>query len=166
MVQTPVRPTPLSPLSSATAVAVRHDWTAAEIQALLDLPLMDVVYQAQTVHRQFQPHNEIQLATLLSVKTGGCAENCAYCPQSSHYDTTVDPEAAMSVDTVLASAKKAQEDRETNLAGLLFRVVRLKIRAQKKRHADKPSTSASSLLANADAECIGSSEQSNLSKPR
>lgn len=70
---------------------------------------MDLVYQAQTVHRQFQPHNEIQLATLLSVKTGGCAENCAYCPQSSHYDTTVDPEAAMSVDTVLASAKKAQD---------------------------------------------------------
>ena len=109
MVQTPVRTTQPSAPSSTSEAAIRHDWTAAEIQALLDLPLMDLVYQAQTVHRQFQPHNEIQLATLLSVKTGGCAENCAYCPQSSHYDTTVDPEAAMSVDTVLASAKKAQE---------------------------------------------------------
>ena len=108
MVQTPVRTTQLSDPSSPAKLAIRHDWTAAEIQALLNLPLMDLVYHAQTVHRQFQPHNEIQLATLLSVKTGGCAENCAYCPQSAHYDTTVDPEAAMSVDTVLESAKKAQ----------------------------------------------------------
>ena len=113
MVQTPVRTTQLSTLSSTPIftpeLAIRHDWTTAEIQALLDLPLMDLVYQAQTVHRQFQPHNEIQLATLLSVKTGGCAENCAYCPQSAHYDTTVDPATAMSVETVLESAKKAQE---------------------------------------------------------
>ena len=99
MVQTPVQPTP-SP--------VRHDWTTAEIQALLDQPLMDLVYQAQTIHRQFQPRNQIQLATLLSVKTGGCAENCAYCPQSAHYDTTVDPQATISVDEVLQSAQKAQ----------------------------------------------------------
>ncbi|NET50324.1 MAG: biotin synthase BioB [Merismopedia sp. SIO2A8] len=88
---------------------VRHNWTTAEIQALFDLPLMDLVYQAQTIHRRFQPQNAIQLATLLSVKTGGCAENCAYCPQSAHYDTTVDPQAVTPVKEVLQSARKAQE---------------------------------------------------------
>ncbi|MEM9213378.1 MAG: biotin synthase BioB [Cyanobacteria bacterium P01_F01_bin.150] len=118
MVQTPVRITQPSallskaePISSSSSAwgTLRHDWTATEIQALLNLPLMDLVYQAQTVHRQFQPHNEIQLATLLSVKTGGCSENCAYCPQSAHHDTDVDREPAMNVDTVLASAQKAKE---------------------------------------------------------
>lgn len=60
--------------------AIRYDWTTAEILDILQQPLLDLVYQAQTVHRQHNPNNAIQLATLLSVKTGGCAENCAYCP--------------------------------------------------------------------------------------
>ncbi|MEB3231665.1 MAG: biotin synthase BioB [Leptolyngbyaceae bacterium] len=88
--------------------AVRHNWTVAEIQALLQKPLMDLVYEAQSLHRQFQPHNAIQLATLLSVKTGGCAENCAYCPQSAHYDTAIAPQAPLTVDEVLATAQAAQ----------------------------------------------------------
>lgn len=88
--------------------AVRHNWTVAEIQALLQKPLMDLVYEAQSLHRQFQPRNAIQLATLLSVKTGGCAENCAYCPQSAHYDTAVAPQAPLTVDEVLATAQAAQ----------------------------------------------------------
>jgi len=88
--------------------AVRHNWTVAEIQALLQKPLMDLVYEAQSLHRQFQPRNAIQLATLLSVKTGGCAENCDYCPQSAHYDTAVAPQAPLTVDEVLATAQAAQ----------------------------------------------------------
>ncbi|MGK7887769.1 MAG: biotin synthase BioB [Leptolyngbyaceae cyanobacterium] len=87
---------------------VHHNWTVADIQTLLSQPLMDLVYEAQTLHRQFQPRNAIQLATLLSVKTGGCSENCAYCPQSAHYDTAVDPQATMTVDEVLAAAQSAQ----------------------------------------------------------
>lgn len=87
----------------------RHDWTTAEIIEILQQPLLDLVYQAQTVHRQHNPSNEIQLATLLSVKTGGCAENCAYCPQSAHYQTEVEPQPLMSVESVLASAQRAKE---------------------------------------------------------
>jgi biotin synthase len=87
----------------------RHDWTTAEIIEILQQPLLELVYQAQTVHRQHNPGNEIQLATLLSVKTGGCAENCAYCPQSAHYQTEVEPQPVMSVEAVLASAQRAKE---------------------------------------------------------
>ncbi|NEQ96739.1 MAG: biotin synthase BioB [Cyanothece sp. SIO2G6] len=93
---------------TTTLPQIRHNWTVAEIQTLLHQPLMDLVYEAQTIHRQFQPHNAIQLATLLSVKTGGCAENCAYCPQSAHYDTDVDAQVTMPVDKVLAVAQAAQ----------------------------------------------------------
>jgi biotin synthase len=87
---------------------LRHDWTTAEILDLLQLPLLELVYQAQTIHRQ---HNssDIQLATLLSVKTGGCAENCSYCPQSAHYQTSVAPEPILPVETVLAAAEQAKQ---------------------------------------------------------
>jgi biotin synthase len=61
---------------------LRHDWTTPEIQALLTLPLVDLIWQAQSVHRLANPGYEVQLASLLSVKTGGCEEDCAYCPQS------------------------------------------------------------------------------------
>lgn len=89
--------------------ALRYDWTTAEILDLLQQPLLDLVYRAQTIHRDFNPDGDIQLATLLSVKTGGCAENCAYCPQSSHYQTEVQPEPTMSVEQVLATAQKAKD---------------------------------------------------------
>ncbi|WP_448561616.1 biotin synthase BioB [Trichothermofontia sp.] len=87
---------------------IRHDWTTPEILDLLQQPLLDLVYQAQTVHRQHQPANEIQLATLLSVKTGGCAENCRYCPQSGHYQTSVSPQAALDVEAVVSKAQQAR----------------------------------------------------------
>lgn len=89
--------------------ALRYDWTTAEILDLLQQPLLDLVYRAQTIHRAFNPDGDIQLATLLSVKTGGCAENCAYCPQSAHYQTEVQPEPTMSVEQVLATAQKAKD---------------------------------------------------------
>lgn len=87
---------------------LRHDWTAEEILDLLQQPLMDLVHRAQTIHRQFNPPNQIQLATLLSVKTGGCSEDCAYCPQSAHYRTTVEPQPIHPVETVLAAAERAK----------------------------------------------------------
>jgi biotin synthase len=87
---------------------IRHDWTTAEIQDLLQQPLLDLVYRAQTLHRQYSDR-QIQLATLLSVKTGGCAENCAYCPQSAHYETSVQKQPTLPVAEVLASAQKAKD---------------------------------------------------------
>jgi biotin synthase len=87
---------------------IRHDWITAEILELLQMPLLDLVYRAQTIHRRFNPPNAIQLATLLSVKTGGCAENCAYCPQSAHYETSVEPQPTQSVDAVLEAAQRAK----------------------------------------------------------
>jgi biotin synthase len=89
--------------------AIRYDWTTAEILDLLQQPLLDLVYQAQTVHRQYNPPNQIQLATLLSVKTGGCSENCAYCPQSAHYETTVERQPTLTVAEVLEKAQQAKD---------------------------------------------------------
>ncbi len=88
---------------------IRHDWTTDEILALLEMPLLDLVHEAQLVHRRHNPGNRIQLATLLSVKTGGCAENCSYCPQSAHYETEVSPQSQLAVDEVLDRARQAKE---------------------------------------------------------
>ncbi|MBF2078938.1 MAG: biotin synthase BioB [Synechococcales cyanobacterium T60_A2020_003] len=90
-------------------LTLRHNWTTADILELLNQPLLDLVYQAQTVHRQHNPEGDVQLATLMSVKTGGCAENCAYCPQSAHYETHVEKPAIANVDEVLAQAQRAKE---------------------------------------------------------
>src|SRR5579883_2942403 len=80
---------------------VRHDWTRAEVQAIFDQPLPDLIFQAQTVHRMYFDATAVQISTLLSIKTGGCPEDCAYCPQSAHYDTGVDAAKLMDVDAVL-----------------------------------------------------------------
>ncbi|HYL48430.1 MAG TPA: biotin synthase BioB [Stellaceae bacterium] len=87
---------------------IRHDWTRDEIAALYDLPFGDLLYRAQTLHRRYFTPNEIQLSTLLSIKTGGCPEDCAYCPQSAHYDTGIDAARLMDVDAVLAEARAAK----------------------------------------------------------
>jgi len=87
---------------------LRHDWTLAEVRALHDLALTDLVYRAQSVHRQFHAANEVQLCSLLSIKTGGCPEDCAYCPQSAHYDAGVDKQPLMGIDQVLAAASAAK----------------------------------------------------------
>ena len=87
----------------------RHDWTRSEIQALLELPLMDLLWQAQQVHREANPGYEVQLASLLSVKTGGCEEDCAYCPQSMHNSSDVTGQPALAVEPVLARARAAKE---------------------------------------------------------
>ncbi len=100
---TPTRP------AAAEAVQVRHDWTTAEIQALLEQPLMELLWRAQGVHRQANPGYRVQLASLLSVKTGGCEEDCAYCPQSMHHSSDVTGRPELEVEPVLARARAARD---------------------------------------------------------
>jgi biotin synthase len=90
------------------ASVIRHDWTTSEILALFQQPLLDLVFQAQTLHRQYHPEMDIQLATLMSVKTGGCPENCGYCPQSAHYETPVEKPEIANVAEVLTQAEQAK----------------------------------------------------------
>ena len=87
---------------------LRTDWTRPEIAALFELPFMDLVAHAQAVHREHHAPNEVQLCTLLSIKTGGCAEDCGYCSQSAHHDTGLKAEKLMDVDAVLQDAKAAR----------------------------------------------------------
>jgi len=87
----------------------RHDWSTAEIQALLELPLVDLLWRAQAVHRQANPGYRVQLASLLSVKTGGCEEDCAYCPQSLHHSSDVTGRPQLEVEPVLARARAAKQ---------------------------------------------------------
>jgi biotin synthase len=87
---------------------VRHNWTRAEIGALFDLPFPELLFRAQSVHRQYFDPAEVQISTLLSIKTGGCPEDCAYCPQSARYSTGVTAEKLMALDAVLAEARAAK----------------------------------------------------------
>jgi biotin synthase len=88
---------------------VRHDWTRAEVRALFVLPFPDLMFEAQRIHRLYFDPCEVQISTLLSIKTGGCPEDCAYCPQSIHYETGVTAEKLMSLDAVLAQARAAKQ---------------------------------------------------------
>lgn len=88
---------------------VRHHWTRDEARALHDLPLTELLFRAQEIHRRTQPANAVQLCSLLSIKTGACPEDCSYCPQSSKYDTGLDAERLMDVEDVLAKARQAKE---------------------------------------------------------
>ena len=87
---------------------IRTDWTVAEVAALFELPFNDLLFKAQTLHRRYFDPNEVQISTLLSIKTGGCPEDCAYCPQSAHYDTGLGREALMDVADVVAAAARAK----------------------------------------------------------
>lgn len=88
---------------------IRHNWQVAEVLELYHRPLFDLLHEAHTLHRQNFDPKAVQLSTLLSIKTGACPEDCAYCPQSIHYKTGVEKEALMSVDSVLEVARKAKE---------------------------------------------------------
>ena len=87
----------------------RHDWTLAEAQALLALPFNDLLFEAQREHRLWQRPNSVQMSTLLSIKTGACPEDCAYCPQSIRYETGVEREALMELGAVRTAAARAKE---------------------------------------------------------
>jgi biotin synthase len=93
---------------SETAGTIRHDWSLEEVQALFAQPFMDLILQAQGVHRAHHPPNAVQMSTLLSIKTGACPEDCAYCPQSIHYETGVGREALMEVAAVRECAARAR----------------------------------------------------------
>jgi biotin synthase len=116
---TPAKPPAATPPAAAATPApdpsaagqpppIRHDWSRAEIQALLELPLVDLLWQAQAVHRQANPGYRVQLASLLSVKTGGCEEDCAYCPQSMHHSSDVTGRPELEVQPVLERARAAR----------------------------------------------------------
>lgn len=92
---------------------VRHDWTLAQVNALYALPFNDLLFQAQTTHRQFFKPNEVQVSTLLSIKTGACAEDCKYCPQSGHYNTGLERERLLEVEKVLTQARAAKDKGAT-----------------------------------------------------
>jgi biotin synthase len=94
-------------MQSATS-QVRHNWTLAEVNALYALPFNDLLFQAQTLHRQHFTPNEVQISTLLSIKTGACAEDCKYCPQSGHYNTGLERERLIAVEKVLTEAAAAK----------------------------------------------------------
>jgi len=92
-----------------TDTIIRHDWQVAEVENLLELPFADLMFQAQSIHRAHFDPNEVQVSTLLSIKTGGCAEDCGYCPQSAHHESAVKAEPLMPLDRVLENAKQAKD---------------------------------------------------------
>jgi biotin synthase len=100
---------PSACLSDKPELVVRHDWSRDEVRAVFELPFNELLFQAQTLHRQTFDPNAVQVSTLLSIKTGGCPEDCNYCPQSVHYDTGLEPEPLMDIEDVVLAAKRARE---------------------------------------------------------
>ncbi len=92
-----------------TQTTIRNDWKQEEVETLFALPFNDLLFQAQTVHRQHFDANSVQISTLLSIKTGGCAEDCGYCPQSAHHPSAVKAEPLMPLDEVMKSANEAKQ---------------------------------------------------------
>ena len=89
---------------------IRSNWTQKEILKILNLPLLELIFRAQKLHRKFFPKKDVQLASLLSIKTGSCPEDCKYCPQSAHYNTGIKKETLLSVNEVLKKANKAKKN--------------------------------------------------------
>jgi biotin synthase len=94
-------------------VSLRNDWTLADVAELFNLPFMDLVFKAQSIHRLYQAPNSVQISTLLSIKTGACPEDCAYCPQSVRFDTGLQTSELMEVDDVAARARTAKNSGAT-----------------------------------------------------
>ena len=104
---------------------VKTDWTKDEIREIYDRPLLDLIYEAASIHRENNDYAEVQISSLLSIKTGGCPEDCAYCPQAARYHTDVNVHALMKTDEVVTAAKKAKEGGATRLCmGAAWREVR------------------------------------------
>lgn len=106
-------------------MTIRNDWTRTEIAEIYHQPILELIYQAATVHRQHNDPSEVQVCTLLSIKTGGCPEDCAYCPQAARYHTDVKVHKLLDVDFVLDKARRAQETGSTRFCmGAAWREVR------------------------------------------
>ena len=104
---------------------IRTDWTRDEVQQLYDTPLMELIYRAATVHREHHATGEVQVCTLLSIKTGACPEDCAYCPQSAHYSTGVEGSGVLPTDVVLDAARAAKDAGSTRFCmGAAWRCAR------------------------------------------
>ncbi|WP_207532552.1 biotin synthase BioB [Desertivirga arenae] len=104
---------------------IRHDWTKEEISEIYHSPLLDLIFQAATVHRENKDYSEVQISSLLSIKTGGCSEDCAYCPQAARYQTDVNVHALMSLPQVTDAARRAKEGGASRLCmGAAWREVR------------------------------------------
>ena len=104
---------------------IRHDWTTAQVEALYHLPLTELLFRAQSTHRRYHDPAEVQRCTLLSIKTGGCPEDCGYCPQSARYDAGVARQDLMAPPDVLAAARQAREAGSTRFCmGAAWREVR------------------------------------------
>jgi biotin synthase len=104
---------------------MRNDWTIAEISEIYNTPLLELIYRAATIHRDYNDTGEVQVCTLLSIKTGGCPEDCAYCPQAARYNTGLDVQALMKKEEVLAYAERAKHAGSTRFCmGAAWREVR------------------------------------------
>lgn len=104
---------------------MRYDWTVEEASKIYSLPFSDLIFKAQTIHRESFNPNEVQRSTLLSIKTGGCSENCKYCPQSAHYDTGVERQGVLPLEKVITSAKEAKAAGSTRFCmGAAWREVK------------------------------------------
>ena len=111
--------------ATQTATLLRHDWSIDEIRDMYHLPITELLFRAQSTHRFFHDATKVQMCTLLSIKTGGCPEDCAYCPQSAHYATGVAKEKLLDVATVRKSARAAQAQGSTRFCmGAAWRHVR------------------------------------------
>jgi len=99
----------LHSLEQSQGPVVRHDWSLDEVNSLFDLPFNDLLFRAQLAHRNHFDPSEVQISTLLSIKTGACPEDCKYCPQSIRYDTGLEREALVSLDSVLEAARAARD---------------------------------------------------------
>ncbi len=99
--------------ATPSMAVLRHDWSRVEVAALFDLPFNDLLFQAQSVHREHFNPNHVQVSTLCSIKTGACPEDCKYCPQSAHYDTGLEREKLMQVEKVIEEAKAAKASGAT-----------------------------------------------------
>ncbi len=100
-------------MKKTKTITIRHDWKLEEVKSLLNLPFNDLIYNAQTIHRKYFKGNEVQLSTLLSIKTGSCPEDCAYCPQSAHHNSNLKKEKLIEIKRVEEAAKKAKKQGST-----------------------------------------------------
>src|SRR4029077_10923897 len=115
-----------------TSSKIKHDWEVGDILAIYQLPLPDLFFRAQSVHREFHDPNTIQGCILLSIKTGGCPEDCAYCPQSSHYETDLERKPLLSVEETLQCASEAASHGATRFCmGAAWRSIPKGIEFQK-----------------------------------
>ena len=106
-------------------MTTKHNWTKEEILDIYNKPFLDLIYEASTIHRQNKDYAEVQISSLISIKTGGCPEDCAYCPQAARYQTDVEVQAMMKVEEVIEVAQKAKEGGASRLCmGAAWREVR------------------------------------------